>query len=261
MNISGRSAIVTGAAGGLGTCFVSSLLQLGVKQVVAIDIDREGLDRLAADITDPRVLPKFLNIADESAVLELFREIRGQNIYPQILINNAGMLCDGLLVSKQGGFIRKLSSANWAQSLSTNLTGHFLMAREFAASVFESPCSSVDGNSSDTAAIIINISSISSAGNVGQSNYASAKAGLDASTKTWARELASERIRVCGVAPGFVLTEMLADIDPEEREKILSEIPLGRPGRVEDIWIAVKFAIECDYFTGRIVSVDGGSVF
>ncbi len=261
MNISGRSVLVTGAAGGLGACFVSFLLKLDAKIIVAIDIDHEGLERLAADIADSRLVTKVLDIGDESAVLGLFRELSDQSIDPKILINNAGILCDGLLASNRDGFIRKLSTANWTQSLLTNLTGHFFMTREFAVSILNRPASLSETDSSQTEAVIVNISSISSVGNVGQSNYASAKAGLDASTRTWARELASDNIRVCGIAPGFIMTNMVADVAPEEREKILSEIPLGRPGQVEDIWMAVKFAIECDYFTGRIVSVDGGSKF
>lgn len=261
MNISGRSVLVTGAAGGLGACFVSFLLKLDAKSVIAIDIDCEGLGRLATDIADPRLVTKALDIGDESAVLGLFRELDEQSIYPKILINNAGILCDGLLASNRDGFIRKLSTANWARSLSTNLTGHFFMTREFTVSILSCSSSLPEASSSQTEAVIINISSISSVGTVGQSNYASAKAGLDASTRTWARELASENIRVCGIAPGFIMTDMVADVAPAEREKILSEIPLGRPGQAEDIWIAVKFAIECDYFTGRIVSVDGGSKF
>ena len=84
MNISGRSVLVTGAAGGLGACFVSFLLKLDAKNVIAIDIDYEGLDRLAADIADPRLITKVLDIGDENAVLGLFRELDEQSIYPKI---------------------------------------------------------------------------------------------------------------------------------------------------------------------------------
>jgi 3-oxoacyl-[acyl-carrier protein] reductase len=260
MNISGQSVLVTGAAGGLGACFVSSLLNLGANNVVAIDVDPEGLDRLAADISDARLVPKLLDIGDESAVLFLFQEIEKLSINPKILINNAGMLSDGLLASNLGGFIRKLSTANWTQSLSTNLTGHFFMAREFAVSILGGLALS-ETESHQTDAVIVNISSISSVGTIGQSNYAAAKAGLDASTRTWARELASDHIRVCGISPGLIMTDMLAEVAQAEREKLLREIPLGRPGRPKDIWMAVKFAIECDYFTGRVLSVDGGAIF
>ena len=258
MYISGKSVIVTGAAGGLGASFVHSLLDLGAETVVAVDIDTDGLERLADNINDPRLIVKILDIGDEVSVIKLFKEI--ENNY-SILINNAGILCDGLIASKSGGFVRKLSTANWSQSLSSNLTGHFFMSREFAASILSQGHPVPDLSSSETVGVIVNISSISSVGTAGQSNYAAAKAGLDASTRSWARELASENIRVCGVAPGLIMTDMVLDVALEEREKILHNIPLGRAGHPHEVWLAVKFAIECDFFTGRTVSVDGGSIF
>ena len=258
MQISGKSAIVTGAAGGLGTAFVRSLLDLGVETVVAADIDPDGLEWLADNIKDPRLIVKLIDIGDEVSVIKLFKE--SENNF-SILINNAGILCDGLIVSKSGGFVRKLSTVNWSQSLSSNLTGHFFMAREFAASILSQGQSVPGLSSAETVGVIVNISSISSVGTAGQSNYAAAKAGLDASTRSWARELASENIRVCGVAPGLIMTDMVLDVAPAEREKILQNIPLGRAGHPHDIWLAVKFAIECDFFTGRTVSVYGGSIF
>ena len=261
MDISRKAAIVTGAAGGLGACFVHSLLELGAKIVVAVDIDCDRLQRLKIELNDPRLIVRVLDIGDENSVIKLFKEIEKIETFPHILINNAGILCDGLIASKSGGFVRKLSTANWSQSLSANLTGHFFMAREFAASILSDSQPVSDQSSSETVAVIVNISSISSVGTAGQSNYAAAKAGLDACTRSWARELASENIRVCGVAPGLIITDMVLDVAPEEREKLLHSIPLGRPGNARDIWLAVKFAIECDFFTGRTVSVDGGSIF
>jgi 3-oxoacyl-[acyl-carrier protein] reductase len=107
--------------------------------------------------------------------------------------------------------------------------------------------------------VVINISSLARAGNPGQSNYAASKAGLDACTRTWALELARHGIRVGGIAPGVTETAFLESFGSETRESLAASIPLGRLGTTEDLWRAVAFVIECDFFTGRTVEVDGGA--
>ena len=106
--------------------------------------------------------------------------------------------------------------------------------------------------------VIINISSISRAGNVGQTNYSAAKAGVAAMTVTWAKELARHRIRVAGIAPGFCDTRMVAKIPPKILDRIISTIPLRRLARPEDIAGAALFILENDYYSGRILEIDGG---
>jgi 3-oxoacyl-[acyl-carrier protein] reductase len=172
---------------------------------------------------------------------------------PNVLVNNAGILRDGLLVSRDpDGFVRKLPTAQWKSVLDVNLTGPYLMARETAASMVEQ---GVDP------ALIVNVSSITSGGNPGQSNYAASKAGLDADTRTWALELAPYGIRVAGIAPGLIDTPMAGRLSDEERAQIVDAIPLKRMGRPEEIWLALKFIIECDFLTGRVISVDGGASY
>lgn len=107
--------------------------------------------------------------------------------------------------------------------------------------------------------MIVNISSLARTGNSGQSSYAAAKAGLDASTRSWARELAGHGIRVGGVAPGVIDTPILENVSGEALEALRSGIPLGRFGTPEEIWQGVRFVLECEFFTGRTIEIDGGS--
>ena len=106
--------------------------------------------------------------------------------------------------------------------------------------------------------VIINISSISRAGNIGQTNYAAAKAGVAAMTVTWAKELARYKIRVAGIAPGFCDTRMVANIKPEIRDKIIAGIPLKRLGQPEEIGRTALYILQNDYYNGRMLEVDGG---
>jgi 3-oxoacyl-[acyl-carrier protein] reductase len=107
---------------------------------------------------------------------------------------------------------------------------------------------------------IVNISSVSRHGNRGQSNYVAAKASLAANAVTWARELASFGIRVGAVAPGMIETPMTKGMNQKARDALVAAIPVGRIGEPEDIWLAVKFVLECDYFNARCLDVDGGLV-
>jgi len=106
--------------------------------------------------------------------------------------------------------------------------------------------------------VIINISSISRAGNLGQTNYSAAKSAVDAMTVTWAKELSKYGIRVGAIAPGYINTEMVAKIRPDVLEKLVQNIPVGRLGEMEEISHAVQFILRNDFFTGRILEVDGG---
>ena len=106
--------------------------------------------------------------------------------------------------------------------------------------------------------VIVNMSSIARHGNRGQSNYVSAKAALAANTFTWAREFAPFGIRVGAVAPGMVETPMTQGMNQKARDALVANIPVGRIGLPEDLWLAVKFVLECDYFNGRTIDVDGG---
>ena len=146
------------------------------------------------------------------------------------------------------GAVVKLSASHWQEVIDVNLTGATFMVREVVAKMVET----------DQKGVIVNISSIARYANRGQSNYSAAKSALAVNTKTWALEFALFGIRVAAVAPGMVETPMTAGMHDKAREALIASIPVGRIGQPEDIWHAVRFVIECEYFNGRCVDVDGG---
>ncbi len=256
MKLSDIQAIVTGAAGGLGGFFALELVRAGAR-VAAGDTNAAGLRKLAseADGLPGEVFVSRLDITDETSAGEFVAEAAERLGGLNALVNSAGIARDGLLVQTgEGGETQKLPLAQWRKVVDVNLTGQFLMAREFASKVIEGKA---QGAGRD--AVIVNLSSIARAGNPGQSNYSASKAGLDACTRTWALELARHGIRVGGVAPGVTETGFLEGFSEEALDRLKAGIPLGRLGRPEEIWLAVKFIMECDFFTGRTVEVDGGA--
>ena len=246
-------AIVSGAASGLGRCFALELVRAGAA-VAAGDIDAGGLEKLKTECSEfpGRLLTRKLDISQENSVTTFIAEVAKEFDGVNCLVNNAGILRDGILAKEETGWVKKLPTAQWKQVLEVNLTGHYLMAREVAAEILKRGIKE---------SVIVNISSISNVGNPGQSNYAASKAGLDACTRTWALELAPSGIRVAGIAPGVIETPILRNISAEAKEDLLENIPLQRFGAPYEIWQALRFIIECEYFTGRIINVDGGSNF
>ena len=247
-------AIVTGAASGIGRCCSLALARAGA-QVAAGDVQAAGLRSLAEEARGlpGRVVALPLDVTQETAV-KAFVADAAQRIGPvNTLVNCAGVLRDGWLVSRDAeGFARKLPTAQWRSVLEVNLTGPYLLAREVVAQMVEG---------SVRPGLVVNISSITRAGNPGQSAYAASKAALDALTRTWALELAPLGVRAAGIAPGLTDTPMAAQVPEAARQEMLAKIPLGRMGRPEEIWLALKFIVECDYFTGRVIDVDGGANF
>ena len=246
-------AIVTGAASGLGRCFATELARHGAS-VAAVDVNTSGLDELNVETKDleGEVVTTQLDVTNESAVVLFMNKTSEKFGGANLLVNNAAILRDGPLAKKEGGWTRKLPTAVWKQVIEVNLTAPFFLAREMIADALQRRLQP---------ALIINISSLSRAGNPHQSNYSASKAGLDACTRTWALELAEYGIRVAGIAPGLVDTPMLGQLTEDTRNSLIAGIPLQRIGTPHEIWLALKFIIECDYFTGRVIEVDGGSTF
>ncbi|MCP4806608.1 MAG: SDR family oxidoreductase [Proteobacteria bacterium] len=252
MQLSGSKAIVTGGASGMGRHFVLSLAQAGAN-VAFCDVNADGITDLVAETKDlPGSVQGFeCNVADEASV-EAFVKAASEALGGlSILVNNAGIFRDGLLVKqdRETGAIKKMSLKKWQSVIDVDLTGPFLMTREFAANVIETKSGP---------AVIVNISSIARHGNRGQTNYSAAKAGLVADTRLWAIELARYGIRTGAIAPGFVDTPILQGMPEEVLKAMLKPVPLRRVGSTNEMWLAVKFIIECDYFTGRCIDVDGG---
>lgn len=253
MQLEDVRAIITGAGSGLGKHFALELAKAGARVAVG-DIDASALAQLKTEATQLglRLLTGKLDVAQETSVVAFVNEASRQFGGINTLVNNAGILRDGALARRETDWIKKLPTTQWRQVIEVNLTGPFLMTREVVADMLQR---------SIERGVVINISSVTRAGNPGQSNYSASKAGLDALTRTWALELAENSIRVGAIAPGLVDTPILEHISDTAREELLDGIPLGRIGTPHEIWLALKFIIECDYFTGRIIEVDGGSNF
>ena len=245
MQLSDLKVIVTGGAQGMGAHFAKRLAEGGAKVAVG-DVNEAGLAELPKSIFTRR-----LDVSNEEDVISFVAWANEQMGGLNALVNNAGVLRDGLLVKKDRntGEITKLSRSAWDTVIGVNLTGATLMVREVVAKMLESE---------QRPGVIVNLSSIARHGNRGQSNYTAAKASLAANTATWSKEFAPYGIRVGAVAPGMVETPMTAGMNDKAREAMIKMIPVGRTGQPEDIWQAVKFVIECDYFNGRVIDVDGG---
>lgn len=248
MNLTDKTIAITGAGQGLGRSMAVELARKGAK-IAIIDLNEEGMKETLRLVrshgSDGRTYA--CNVADENSVTSTFDAIAADFGGLHGLINNAGVLRDALMVKVKGDEITKMSLAQWQTVIDVNLTGVFLCGREAATHMIrgkEPGC-------------IINISSISRAGNMGQSNYSAAKAGVAAMAVTWAKELARYNIRANAIAPGFISTEMTAGMRPETLEMICSGIPASRMGTPEEIAHAVIFLLENEYMSGRIVEVDG----
>ena len=251
MELKSLKIIVTGAAQGMGAHFAKRLVEAGA-QVAVGDVKEDGLAALAASVSGPgKLYTRKLNVADEAEVVAFVDWAYGAMGGLNGLINNAGILRDGLLVRKdrETGAVRKMSREDWDAVIGVNLTGATMVAREVIAKMLET---------GTRPGVVVNMSSIARYGNRGQSNYSAAKAALAANTLTWAREFGAYGIRVGAIAPGMIETPMTQGMNQKAKDALVANVPVGRIGVPEDIWLAVKFVLECDYFNGRTIDVDGG---
>lgn len=254
MKIDELKIIVTGAANGMGRTFALELAAAGA-DVLAFDVNAEALAALEQEFENQnspgRIIPFIGQVQLEDDVRAAVQKAAESFGHVNGLINNAGIFRDGLLVKKDRttGKVDRMSLENWQKVIDIDLTGPFLCTREVAAHMLENDVKP---------GVIVNISSVSRHGNQGQSNYSAAKAGLIADTKLWAEELARYGIRVGAVAPGFVDTPILQGMRPDVLDAMLKSVPLRRVGTPFEIYQAIRFIIECDYFTGRCIDVDGG---
>ena len=245
MQLKDVKAIVTGAGRGMGAHFARRLAEAGA-QVAAGDIDEAALAELPAGIHKRK-----LDVRREEDCVAFTAWAREAMGGLNTLVNNAGIIRDGLLVrrDKTTGEIKKMTAEDWRAVLDVNLTGATFMVRETVAKM---------AAAEQKPGVIVNMSSVARHGNRGQSNYSAAKAALAANTVTWSREFAPFGVRVGAVAPGMVETPMTQGMNQKARDALVAAIPVGRIGLPEDLWLAVKFVLECDYFNGRTIDVDGG---
>lgn len=250
MKIQDTVIAITGGAQGLGAATALSLAQKGAN-IALIDMHQERLNETqkACESLGVKAKGYVCNVAQESEVEQTFNAIIEDFGQLDGLVNNAGILRDGLLIKAKDGVVNnKLTLQQWQAVIDVNLTGVFLCGREAAIKMVESK----------RPGCIINISSVARAGNIGQSNYSAAKAGVVALSVTWAKELARYGIRSMAIAPGFMETEMTASMKPEAQDHMKKVIPLGFAGKPAYIEQTVVHIFENDYLTGRTIEVDGG---
>ena len=241
--LEGRVALVTGASQGIGKAIALELAKAGA--TVALAARNEGkLAEVKASIeaAGGKAEAFALDVSSEEAIKATAKETVAKLGTVHILVNNAGVTRDGLIL--------RMKSADWDDVLTTNLKGAFLLTQALLQ-----PMMKVRWGR------IINISSVNGElGAPGQANYAASKAGLIGLTKSLAREFASRNITVNAVAPGFIETDMTHALTDDQKSAMLSAVPLGRAGTVADIAAAVRFLAgeEASYITGHTLDVNGG---
>ena len=237
-----KNAVVTGATRGIGREIAFTLAKNGANVAINYRTLNEEVERLIEELKSygTNIVAVKCDISHEEEVKGFIAESKKQLGSIDILINNAGITKDGLLM--------RMKEKDFSDVLDVNLKGTFITTREAASIMMKQRYGK-----------IINISSVVGViGNAGQCNYAASKAGVIGFSKSVARELASRNITVNVVAPGFINTDMTKDLDTS---KFLDYIPLKRLGEVEDIAKAVKFlAVDTDYVTGQVLEVDGGLI-
>ena len=251
MELKDKTIAITGGGRGLGAAMAERLAKQG-SRIALIDIDEAQLAKTAEvcrKAGSPQVATYKVDISSESDVEKLFADIASDFGALHGLVNNAGITRDALTVKyKDGELVKKMALADWQFVIDVNLTGAFLCGREAAIRMIELGCKGC----------IINISSISRAGNMGQINYSATKAGVAAMAVVWAKEFGRYGLRSAAIAPGYIGTEMVMAIKPEIREKLKATIPLNRIGEPDEIAATVQFILENDFVNGRCFEVDGG---
>lgn len=251
MQIKDSVIVITGGAQGLGRAMAEHFAERG-GQLALLDMNEAALAdavQVCQQLGAPQVRSYVLNVTDESSVEQGFAQIDADFGGIDVLVNNAGILRDGMLIKyKNGELTHKMPLHQWQSVVDVNLTGTFLCGREAAAVMAQR----------EKGGVIINISSVARAGNVGQTNYAATKAGVVAMTVSWARELGRFGIRCGAIAPGFIETPMTQAMKPEAVERALSMVPLKRWGQPAEVADSARYIIENDFFSGRVIEIDGG---
>ncbi len=240
-NFAGQVALVTGATRGIGAAIASALADRGAC-VIGTATTEEGAARIGQALAARNGVGRCLDVNQHDAVDALIDSIVAEHGGLQILVNNAGITRDGLSM--------RMKDQDWDAVLSTNLSAVFRITRAAIRPMMKQRYGR-----------IINITSVVGAsGNAGQANYAAAKAGLAGMTRALARELGSRRITVNCVAPGFIDTDMTANLPEAQQRALLGQIPLGHLGKPADIAHAVAFlsSPEAAYVTGQELHVNGG---
>lgn len=236
MNIEGKTVLITGSSGALGSSIAQYLVDAGAK-VIGVDIAEGKHTSILCDVTDASALEKKL--ADLPAI--------------DIVINNAGILHSAPLaniINKDASRFAK-AAEDWKRVLDTNLSSAFYVTQLVADKMVRNR----------TPGIIINMSSVSARGTAGQSAYSASKAGIEALTRVWTKELGAMGIRCVSIAPGYIDTPSTRKaVSEAQLENIAGKVPLKRLGHTEDILHTIAYAIENNYVNGTVLEVTGGLV-
>lgn len=237
-----KHIFLTGAARGIGATCARLFVAAGAK-VFLVDRDETALFALAKELNEKteRVIPQLLDITDREAVHAAVEKMIATWGRVDVLVNNAGITRDALTA--------KMTQEAWDEVIDVNLKAPMICTQ----AVFPHMKAQNDG-------VILNASSVSARGNIGQANYAASKSGLIGMTQTWALEFARYNIRVNAVAPGFTNTEMVQAIPEEVKAKIVAKVPLRRLAKPEEIAAVYQFLASdaAAFITGQVLYVDGG---
>ncbi|MEE4292840.1 MAG: SDR family oxidoreductase [Xanthomonadales bacterium] len=249
MKVKGSVIAITGAGGGLGSGMARRLAGQGAR-LALLDYRADLMDGLVAELGMDKadLLVLGCDVSNEEQVDSAFAGIVDHFGALDVLVNNAGITRDALTLKfRDGELVSRMSLADWQAVIDVNLTGVFLCGRAAAEQMIRA----------GTKGLIVNISSISRGGNMGQANYSATKAGVAAMTVTWAKEFARYGLRVNTVSPGFIGTEMVRSMKPEALAKLTAMIPAGRIGEPDEIAHTVQFLVENEFVNGRNIEVDG----
>ncbi len=236
-------ALVTGASRGIGKAILHELGAQGFT-VIGTATTQQGADNIQAALDQSKLTGKGLvvDVTQEDSIKLLLEDIKTKFSAPMILVNNAGITKDNLLM--------RMKEEEWDAVINTNLSSIYRTTKACLRDMMKA-----------RAGRIVNITSVVAlSGNAGQTNYAAAKSGIIGFTKSLAQEVASRGITVNAVAPGFIETDMTAELSEDQQATLLSQIPVGRMGSVQDIANAVSFLVSngASYITGETINVNGG---
>ncbi len=249
MKIEGTSILITGGGSGIGRYLVESFLRDGAR-VATLEYSAEAVGTWADSFPDVPCLQ--CDVTDPDAVSAAVKCLRDEHGFaPTVLINNAGIIHSEPLVNLLRREDPRHDMANWRRTVAGNLDSTFVMTRELAATWVKER----------TKGVVVSVSSISGRGNAGQSAYAAAKAGINALTVTWSKELGFLGLRFNAVAPGFFDTESTRRaVAAAKLDQIAKSVPLGRLGELSELYGAVRFLVENDYANGHVLDLNGGLV-
>ena len=242
MKFQDQTVIVTGGTRGIGRGIAEAFLKEGATVISTYAGNDAAAEKFKAEINSDKLIVKKCDVRDENAVIEFYKFVEENHPKIEVLVNNSGIRRDQLTAT--------MSLMEWNDVINTNLTGTFLMSKHAVLQFMKNRYGR-----------IVNMSSIGgSLGLPGQANYAASKAGQIAISKSLSKEVAKRGITVNNVCPGFIDTELLADLPEEQRKEYMKDVPMKRFGKVEEVAAAVLFLAsrEASYITGASLEISGG---